>query len=67
MCFQVSGFALGSEDGGGVQNWAFLTFERQPNTSKGVMSPVTVTFFEAKSMLKDVTPMCCQNHYNELN
>lgn len=46
--------------GGGVQNWAFLTFERQPSTSKGVTSPVTVTFFDAKSMLKDVTPTYCQ-------
>lgn len=38
------------------QNCAFLTLEIVDNTVNGVTSPVTVTFFAAKSILNDVTP-----------
>jgi len=38
------------------QNCAFFTFDMLANTLNGVTSPTTVTFFAAKSMLKEVTP-----------
>lgn len=49
-------------DGAGVdeiadgQNCAFFTFDTLASTPIGVTSPIIVTFFAAKSMLKDVTP-----------
>ncbi|KAF7804532.1 uncharacterized protein G2W53_043643 [Senna tora] len=43
-----------ADDGG--QNCAFLTFDTLANTLIGVTSPTIVTFFAAKSMLKEVTP-----------
>lgn len=39
------------------QNCAFLTFDMLARTLKGVTSPTTVTFFAAKSMLNDETPV----------
>ena len=51
----------GSGDGGGDvvadgHSCAFFTLETLARTPKGVTSPMIVTFFVAKSMLKDVTP-----------
>ena len=42
---------------GGIHNWAVLTLEMLDKTCNGVTSPTTVTFFAAKSMLNDVTPV----------
>lgn len=39
-----------------VQNWALLTLEMLLRTPSGVTSPTTVTFFDAISMSKEVTP-----------
>ena len=49
----------------GDQNLAVLTLEMLASTCSGVTSPITVTFFAAKSMLKDVTPAssCRKNVY----
>lgn len=44
------------ERGGDRQSCAFLTLETLLRTPSGVTSPITVTFFVAKSMLNDVTP-----------
>ena len=44
------------EDVGEGQSCAFFTFDMLANTPNGVTSPITVTFFAAKSMLNDVTP-----------
>jgi hypothetical protein len=38
------------------QNCAFFTFDTLARTPNGVTSPIIVTFFAAKSMLKEVTP-----------
>lgn len=40
----------------GGQNCAFFTFDMLSKTLNGVTSPITVTFFAAKSMLNEVTP-----------
>lgn len=54
---ELAGGGAGEEDTTSlVQNWAFLTFDILAKTLSGVTSPTTVTFFAAKSMLKDVTP-----------
>lgn len=47
---------------GAVQNCAFFTFDTLASTPNGVTSPTIVTFFAAKSMLNDVTPV----HHNIL-
>lgn len=39
-----------------VQNCAVFTFDTLAKTLNGVTSPTTVTFFAAKSMLKEETP-----------
>lgn len=44
------------DDVGGGQSWAFFTLDTLASTPKGVTSPMTVTFFVAKSILNDVTP-----------
>jgi len=44
--------------GGAAQSWAFFTLDTLLSTPSGVTSPTTVTFFAAKSMLNDVTPVC---------
>lgn len=52
-------YADQGEDGDDVvegQSWAFFTFDTLANTPKGVTSPMTVTFFDGKSILNDVTP-----------
>lgn len=50
--------AAGREGGvGGVlHSCAVFTFDMLETTSNGVMSPTTVTFFAAKSILNDFTP-----------
>lgn len=45
---------IGEADSG--QICAVLTFDMLANTLNGVTFPTTVTFFAAKSMVKDVTP-----------
>lgn len=43
------------------QNCAFFTFDMLSNTLNGVTFPTTVTFFAAKSMLKELTPAYIYN------
>ena len=45
------------EDVGDGHSWAFFTLDTLASTPKGVTSPITVTFFVAKSILNDVTPV----------
>lgn len=45
------------EDVGDGQSCAFFTLDTLASTPKGVTSPITVTFFVAKSILNDVTPV----------
>lgn len=40
----------------GGHNCALFTFDMLAKTLDGVTSPTTVTFFAAKSMLKELTP-----------
>lgn len=59
------GFAGETDETPDVKICAFLTFEILARTLTGVTSPTTVTFFAAKSMLKDVTPaLITQSHKN---
>lgn len=44
------------EEFGDGQNWAYFTFDTLAKTSKGVKSPIMVTFFVVKSTLYEVTP-----------
>lgn len=45
------------EDVGDGQSCAFFTLDTLASTPKGVTSPIIVTFFVAKSILNDVTPV----------
>lgn len=45
----------GDEEEG--QSWANLTLEMLSTAPTGVIFPTTVTFFVAKSMVYDVTPV----------
>lgn len=45
------------EDVGDGQSCAFFTLDTLASTPNGVTSPITVTFFVAKSILNDVTPV----------
>lgn len=56
---QVDHQGSGDDEGGVVADGhssAFFTLETLARTPEGVTSPMIVTFFVAKSMLKDVTP-----------
>lgn len=55
----MGGGGIGADDEEivvGVKSVAFFTFDTLARTDNGVTSPTTVSFFAAKSMLKDVTP-----------
>lgn len=45
------------EDVGDGHSCAFFTLDTLASTPNGVTSPITVTFFVAKSILNEVTPV----------
>lgn len=55
------------DDISGDHNCAFFTFDMLESTPTGVTFPVTVTFFAANSMLKDVTPATQHQWVNSIS